>query len=163
MALPPLFSLKKSCEPPANPRNNQKPHILHEIGWIPMSSLVHCGIAVVSCACLPALGSLCYCRLGRWQMSDSVGSRVSFFVVGLGIGAIIGILFAPKSGEETRDYLSAKADEGRDYAQQKARELRERAEDLLERSKEIMARQKDAVSSAVEAGKETYKREANLS
>jgi gas vesicle protein len=96
-------------------------------------------------------------------MSDSVGSRVSFFVVGLGIGAIIGILFAPKSGEETRDYLSAKADEGRDYAQQKARELRERAEDLLERSKEIMARQKDAVTSAVEAGKETYKREANLS
>ena len=96
-------------------------------------------------------------------MSDSVGSRVSFFVVGLGIGAIIGILFAPKSGEETRDYLSAKADEGRDYAQQKARELRERAEDLLERSKEIMERQKDAVSSAVEAGKETYKREANLS
>ena len=96
-------------------------------------------------------------------MSDSVGSRVSFFVVGLGIGAIIGILFAPKSGEETRDYLSAKADEGRDYAQQKARELRERAEDLLERSKEIMARQKDAVSSAVEAGKETYKRGANLS
>src|ERR1700731_702628 len=87
-------------------------------------------------ACLPALGSLCYCRLGRCQMSDSVGSRVSFFVVGLGIGAIIGILFAPKSGEETRDYLSAKADEGRDYAQQKARELRERAEDLLERSKE---------------------------
>ena len=96
-------------------------------------------------------------------MSDSVGSRVSFFVVGLGIGAIIGILFAPKSGEDTRDYLSTKADEGRDYAQQKARELRERAEDLLERSKEIMARQKDAVTSAVEAGKETYKREANLS
>jgi gas vesicle protein len=96
-------------------------------------------------------------------MSDNVGSKVSFFVVGLGIGALIGILFAPKSGEETRDYLSTKADEGRDYAQQKARELRERAEDLLERSKEIMARQKDAVTSAVEAGKETYKREANLS
>jgi gas vesicle protein len=96
-------------------------------------------------------------------MTESVGSRVSFFVVGLGIGALIGILFAPKSGEETRDYLSSKADEGRDYAQKKARELRERAEDLLERSKELMARQKDAVSSAVEAGKETYKREANLS
>jgi len=96
-------------------------------------------------------------------MTESVGSRVSFFVVGLGIGALIGILFAPKSGEETRDYLSSKADEGRDYAQKRARELRERAEDLLERSKEIMARQKDAVTSAVEAGKETYKREANLS
>ncbi|MBZ5696526.1 MAG: YtxH domain-containing protein [Acidobacteriia bacterium] len=96
-------------------------------------------------------------------MADNVGSKVSIFLVGLGIGALIGILFAPKSGEETREYLSSKAEEGKEYAQRKARELRERAEDLIERSKEIMARQKDAVSSAVEAGKETYKREAKIS
>ncbi len=96
-------------------------------------------------------------------MGNNAGSKVSFFLVGLGIGSLIGILFAPKSGEETRDYLSAKADEGRDYAQKKARELRERAEDLLERSKEVMSRQKDALSSAVEAGKETYKKEAKVS
>lgn len=97
-------------------------------------------------------------------MSDNnVGSRVSFFLVGLGIGALVGILFAPKSGDETREYLSGKADEGRDYAQKKARELRERAEDLLERSKEIMSRQKDALSTAVEAGKDTYKRESKAS
>jgi gas vesicle protein len=97
-------------------------------------------------------------------MSDNnVGSKVSIFLVGLGIGALVGILFAPKSGEETRDYLSSKADEGRDYAQRKARELRERAEDLIERSKEIMARQKDGVSAAVEAGKDAYKREAKAS
>ena len=96
-------------------------------------------------------------------MGNNVGSKVSFFLVGLGIGSLIGILFAPKSGEETRDYLSSKADEGRDYAQKKARELRERAEDLLERSKEVMARQKDAFSSAVDAGKETYKKEAKIS
>ncbi len=96
-------------------------------------------------------------------MSDNVGSKVSFFLVGLGIGALVGILFAPKSGEETREYLSSKADEGRDYAQKKARELRERAEDLIERSKEIMAWQKDAISTAVDAGKETYKREAKIS
>jgi gas vesicle protein len=94
------------------------------------------------------------------MMADNVGSKVSFFLVGLGIGALVGILFAPKSGEETREYLTSKADEGRDYAQKKARELRERAEDLIERSKEIMAKQKDAISTAVDAGKETYKREA---
>jgi gas vesicle protein len=96
-------------------------------------------------------------------MADNVGSKVSFFMVGLGIGALIGILFAPKSGEETREYLSSKADEGKEYAQKKARELRERAEDLIERSKEIMARQKDAISTAVDAGKETYKRESKAS
>ena len=96
-------------------------------------------------------------------MADNVGSKVSFFLVGLGIGALVGVLFAPKSGEETRDYLNKKADEGRDYAQRKARELRERAEDLLERSKEIMDRQKDALAEAVEAGKDTYKRESRAS
>jgi gas vesicle protein len=96
-------------------------------------------------------------------MGNETGSKVSIFVIGLGIGALIGILFAPKSGEETREYLSSKADEGREYAQKKARELRERAEDLLERSKEIMARQKDAISNAVDVGKETYKRESKVS
>lgn len=92
-------------------------------------------------------------------MSDSVGSKVSVFLVGLGVGALIGILFAPKSGEETREYLSSKADEGRDYAQKKARELRERAEDLIERSKEIMSKQRDSINAAVEAGKDAYTRE----
>src|SRR5277367_5223309 len=95
-------------------------------------------------------------------MSDNnAGSKVSFFLVGLGIGALVGILFAPKSGEETREYLADRADEGREYAQRKAKELRERAEDLIERSKEIMSKQKDSLNSAVEVGKETFKREAS--
>jgi gas vesicle protein len=93
-------------------------------------------------------------------VGDNGGSKVSYFLAGLGIGALVGILFAPKSGEETREYLTSKADEGRDYAQRKARELRERAEDLIERSKEIMDRQKEGVAAAVEAGKDAYRREA---
>jgi gas vesicle protein len=90
---------------------------------------------------------------------NNAGSKVSFFLVGLGIGALMGILFAPKSGEETREYLSQKADEGRDYAQRKARELRERAEDLVERSKSAAVRQKENLSAAVDAGREAYQRE----
>lgn len=92
-------------------------------------------------------------------MSDNVGSKISYFLVGIGIGALIGILFAPKSGEETREYLSKKADEGKEYAQKKARELKERAEDLLERSKQVASRQKDQVTAAVEAGRDAYLRE----
>jgi gas vesicle protein len=92
-------------------------------------------------------------------MGDNTGSKVSYFLVGLGIGALIGILFAPKSGEETREYLAQKADEGREFAQRKARELRERAEDLLERSKEVVTRQKDQLNAAVDAGREAYQRE----
>src|SRR6202043_3658835 len=92
-------------------------------------------------------------------MADNAGSKVSFFLVGLGIGALVGILFAPKSGEETREYLSLKADEGREYAQRKARELRERAEDLVERSKQAASRQKETLSAAVDAGRDAYQRE----
>ena len=96
-------------------------------------------------------------------MATEAGSKASYFLIGIGIGAVLGILFAPKSGEETREYLAGKAEEGKEYAQRKARELRERAEDLMERSKEIMSKQKDAISSAVEAGKETYRRETKAS
>jgi gas vesicle protein len=92
-------------------------------------------------------------------MSDNAGSKISFFLVGLGIGALVGILFAPKSGEETREFLAQKADEGREYAQRKARELRERAEDLVERSKQAASRQKETLTAAVDAGREAYQRE----
>jgi gas vesicle protein len=93
-------------------------------------------------------------------MADNVGSKVSYFLVGLGIGSLIGVLFAPKSGEETRDFLAKRADEGKDYAQRKARELRERADELIERSKDVASRKKDSISAAVEAGREAYLRES---
>jgi gas vesicle protein len=92
-------------------------------------------------------------------MADNVGSKISYFMVGLGVGALLGILFAPKSGEETREYLSQKAEEGKEYAQRKARELKERAEDLIERSKGVATRQKDSIAAAVEAGRDAYQRE----
>jgi gas vesicle protein len=82
------------------------------------------------------------------ENENNVGSKVSFFLVGLGIGALVGILFAPKSGEE-----------GREYAQRKARELRERAEDVIERGKSVAARQKETISAAVDAGRDAYQRE----
>jgi gas vesicle protein len=92
-------------------------------------------------------------------MADNTGSRISYFLVGLGIGALVGILFAPKSGEETREYLSKRADQGKEYAQRKAQELRERADDLVERGKQVAARQKESLSAAVDAGREAYQRE----
>ena len=94
------------------------------------------------------------------DMADNVGSKVSFFLVGVGIGALLGVLFAPKSGEETREYLSKRADEGREFAQRKARELRERADELIERGKDVAARKRESLSAAVEAGREAYLRES---
>src|SRR5438045_8073138 len=93
-------------------------------------------------------------------MADNVGSKVTYFLVGLGVGALVGVLFAPKSGEETRDFLAKKADEGKDYAQKKARELRERADDLVERGKDAASRHKESISAAVEGARDAYRRDA---
>jgi len=82
-------------------------------------------------------------------MSENGGSKLSYLIVGLGIGALVGILFAPKSGEETREFLAEKTGEGSKYAQRKARELKERAEDLVEKSKEVATRQKESITAAV--------------
>lgn len=92
-------------------------------------------------------------------MSDNGSSKFSYFLVGLGLGALLGILFAPKSGEETREYLIDKASEGKEFAQRKARELRQRAEDVVESSREALQRQKESITSAVDAGRKAYERE----
>jgi gas vesicle protein len=93
-------------------------------------------------------------------MADNVGSKISYFLVGLGVGALMGVLFAPKSGEETREYLSKRADDGKDFAQKKARELRERADELIERGKDVASRKRDSLTAAVEAGREAFLRES---
>jgi len=87
-------------------------------------------------------------------MAETIDSKLSYFLLGLGVGSLIGILFSPKSGEGTRDYLSQKINEGSKHARKKARELRERAEDLLERGKEMVNQTKEQIAAELdEAGK----------
>ena len=59
------------------------------------------------------------------------------------------------------DFL--KTDEGKDFAQKKARELRERADDLIERGKDTASRHKESISAAVEGARDAYRREASKS
>ncbi len=87
---------------------------------------------------------------------NSAGSRVAFFLAGVGIGALIGILFAPQSGQQTREYISRKAEQGRDFAARKARQIRGRAEDWIGRGREMVERQRENISQAVDAGRQAY-------
>lgn len=89
-------------------------------------------------------------------MADDNG-KITYFLAGLGIGTLIGILFAPQAGEETREYIGSKASEGRDYVKRKSRELRDQAEDYVAKGKETVARQKENIQAAVEAGKQAYR------
>ena len=72
-------------------------------------------------------------------------NRVSYFFLGLGLGVAVGVLFAPKSGEETRDFLRSKAEEGTDYVKRRADDLRESAADAIDRGVELAAAYAEAV------------------
>jgi gas vesicle protein len=97
-------------------------------------------------------------------MSENNGaSKIAFLLAGMGIGAILALLFAPKSGKETRDYLAQKTEEGRDYVTARGRELRKQAEETVEKAKDVVAKQKEQLSAALEAGKQAYQEEKGKS
>jgi len=95
-------------------------------------------------------------------------SGFGYFLLGLGIGVAAGILWAPKSGEETReliankagegaDYLKNRAQESSEYVRQRADDLRHSATDLYEKGRSSVQRQKDNLNAAMEAGKQAYR------
>jgi len=84
-------------------------------------------------------------------------SKFSYFFLGLGLGVAVGLLFAPKAGNETRELLRSKADEGKEYIRRRSLELRDTATDAIERGKSAVSRQRDHLSAAVEAGKQAYR------
>jgi gas vesicle protein len=74
------------------------------------------------------------------------GGVMLAFVVGALTGAAVALLFAPASGEETREYLGKKAREGRD-----------RARDLANEGKEFLDEQAEAVNRAVDEGLDAFR------
>jgi gas vesicle protein len=89
-------------------------------------------------------------------MSDNDGSSFIWFLAGLGIGGLVGILYAPRAGSETREELKARAEQGREYVRTRAREAREQASDWVEKGKDVVSQQKDQFRAAYEAGRQAY-------
>lgn len=83
--------------------------------------------------------------------------RLPYFFLGLGIGLAVGLLFAPKSGHETRTLIRSKTTEGKDYLVRRGEELRESASEMVERGKSAMTKQKEHLAAAVDAGRQAYR------
>ena len=112
-------------------------------------------------------------------MADS--SKGLWFLLGVTVGALAGVLYAPQTGDQTRELLGRKANAGRDVLQRKAGEFREQAGSLrdqagslrdqagkareqavqfADRGRQAVTRQIDQFQAAVEAGKQAYRETA---
>ena len=76
---------------------------------------------------------------------DNSGSVMVAFVIGALTGAAVALLYAPASGEETREFLGQKAREGKD-----------KARDAMEQGREYYRSQRDNLVTAVERGREAF-------
>jgi gas vesicle protein len=84
-------------------------------------------------------------------------NKFSYFFLGLGLGVAVGLLFAPKTGAETRDLIRSKADEGKEYLKRRTVDLKDSANDVVEKGRSAVNRQRDNLTAAVEAGKQAYR------
>ena len=76
---------------------------------------------------------------------DNSGTFMVAFVIGALTGAAVALLFAPASGEETRDYLG-----------QKARDGKAKAQDAMDQGRDYYNSQRENLVTAVERGREAF-------
>jgi len=99
-----------------------------------------------------------------------VSTRLTYLLIGGGIGAILALLFAPKSGSELRGDIADVTRKGIDKSREGARYLgdragdyygtvREKAGDLVGTAKDAASRKGGQFSAAVEAGRQAYNEE----
>jgi len=116
---------------------------------------------------------------------ESKSYGLAWFLAGLGVGALVGVLYAPKSGRETREDIVSGAKEGTEYLRTRTRQAadevsaivdkgkdqvteyvergrqavdrgRAQWEEFVERGKSLVSEQAGRVSTAVDAGRQAY-------
>jgi gas vesicle protein len=83
--------------------------------------------------------------------------RFSYFFLGLGLGTAVGLLFAPKSGTDSRNYLRLKTQEGATYLKNQGEQLANSAAETVERGKRTLQDQVQNLTNAVDVGKQAYR------
>jgi len=87
-------------------------------------------------------------REGKYEASEQgrVGTAITFLLIGLGAGTLIGLLFAPKPGKQMRKELRRRYEDARDTIEDWKEEAKEVADEALERSAELAEELRDRVT-----------------
>ena len=65
------------------------------------------------------------------------GGKLGWFVAGAVLGGAVALLYAPKSGKETREFINKKTGEGREALNQTGKEVFEKGREIYDRGKQI--------------------------
>jgi gas vesicle protein len=117
----------------------------------------------------------------RRDNGDNISTRLTYLLIGGGIGAILALLFAPKSGQELRGDIAEATRKGIDKSRETAQQMGQRAGEYYEvtrdraselystaadkvvevgqTARDVAARQTGTVTAAIEAGKKAYQEE----
>ena len=117
----------------------------------------------------------------RRDSGDNISTRLTYLLIGGGIGAILALLFAPKSGQELRGDIADATRKGIDRSREAAQQLGDRAgeyyeatrnragelysqasekvSEVAQSARDAAARQTGTVAAAIDAGKRAYQEE----
>ena len=77
-------------------------------------------------------------RIGKYESSDgTAGSAITFLLIGLGVGAAIGLLLATKTGRQLRKDLRRSYDDALETASDWTNEAKDRLEEVVEKSSDF--------------------------
>ncbi len=96
-------------------------------------------------------------------MSDErgvcAGTVLASFLTGAAVGAVLALLYAPKSGQEMRENIADLTEDAVDKIKEYAKEAQEKIKTALEEGKETIVEKKSVLASAIEAGREAMQKE----
>ena len=77
-------------------------------------------------------------RIGKYESSDSsAGTAVAFLLIGIGVGAALGLLLAPKTGRQLRKDLRRSYDDAMETVSDWSDEARDRLKDAVDKGAEF--------------------------
>ena len=79
-------------------------------------------------------------RIGRYESSEGsdIGTAITFLLIGLGVGALAGLLLAPKSGKQLRRDLRRGYEDARDSVGDWADEAKDRVREAGEKVRDTV-------------------------